>query len=417
MTTTTAGPAETLGRPMTLPCGATLENRFVKSAMSESLSTVANAPSEELFRLYDTWAKGGTGLLITGHVMVDPSALGEPRNVVVQDDRDMKALEAWAEAGTREGGHLWMQLNHPGKQVTRNMADEPVAPSALPLAPSLRRFFNPPRALREEEIHGLVARFARSAATAKEAGFTGVQIHGAHGYLVSQFLSPRHNQRTDDWGGSAENRMRFALEVYRAIRDAVGSGFPVGIKLNSADFMKGGFTEEESLDVASRLAAAGLDLLEISGGSFESPSMTGTEVRESTRRREAYFLEYAEKVREREDVPLVLTGGFRTAEGMGHAVASRAVDMVGLARPLAVDPDLPAKILAREDYRSPVRPLKTGIRTLDKMAMLEVTWYVQQLERIARNSAPRPDQGVWSSLVKTFLTTGMQTFQRKRARA
>ncbi|MES2917615.1 MAG: NADH:flavin oxidoreductase/NADH oxidase family protein, partial [Pseudomonadota bacterium] len=338
-------PAQVLSQPFTLPNGAVIKNRIVKSAMSESLATYDNRITPELVRLYERWAEGGTGLLITGNVMIDRRALGEPGNVVLEDDRDMVMLKAWARAGTRNGTQLWMQLNHPGKQVPLSLNKEAVSPSALPFEnPELARFFAVPRALGEEEILDLIQRFGRSAELAQQAGFTGVQIHGAHGYLVSQFLSGRHNQRTDQWGGNPENRRRFVLAVYQEMRRRCGPGFPIAIKLNSADFQKGGFSEEESLGLIRALSEAGIDHIEISGGTYEAPAMAGKRqapAKESSRRREAYFLEFAEKARAAVKTPLVVTGGFRSLAGMAEAITGGAVDFVGLARGIAIEPDLP----------------------------------------------------------------------------
>jgi 2,4-dienoyl-CoA reductase-like NADH-dependent reductase (Old Yellow Enzyme family) len=406
-----------LARPVTLPCGAVLGNRLAKSAMSEALGTLDNRPTERLEHLYSVWADGGIGLSITGNVMIDRRALGEPGNVVVEDERDLAALRRWAAAGTRNGTALWMQLNHPGKQSPRGLNRETVSPSAVPFAPALARFFATPRALTAREIEALVGRYAQAAAIAKKAGFTGVQIHGAHGYLVSQFLSPRHNQRTDRWGGTAEKRRRFVLAVYAAIRREVGSRFPVGIKLNTADFQRGGFTEEESLDTVRALAEAGIDLVELSGGTYEAPAMTGVRAKASTRRREAYFLEFAEKARAAVAVPLMLTGGFRTLGGMADAVRSGAVDLVGLARPLAIEPDLPQRLLAGEEARHEVRPISTGVAAIDRAALMEVKWYTRQLHRIGSGAAPRPDESGLAAFAKGLLEDGWKTLRTRRLRA
>ena len=181
-------------------------------------------------------------------------------------------------------------------------------------------------------------------------GFDGVQIHGAHGYLVNQFLSARHNHREDQWGGSIENRMRFVVEVYKAIRKEVGPKFSIGIKLNSADYMKGGFTPEESMQVLEKLGNMGIDLIEISGGTYESPSMVGDKVKASTKAREAYFLDYAESARTLVKALLVVTGGFRSTQAMNAALQSGATDFIGLARPIAIDPEMPNKALADTNY-------------------------------------------------------------------
>lgn len=412
---TAPGCAATLGQSLDLPNGAVINNRIMKSAMSENLAEPDNSPGEHLIRLYDTWARGGTGLLVTGNVMVDSRFLEEPRNVVLEDERDLEALERWARAGTRNGTHLWMQLNHPGKQVLNTLSSEPVAPSATPLAPELQAFFNTPRALIEDEIQAIIQRFARAAAIAQKAGFTGVQIHGAHGYLVSQFLSPNHNQRDDHWGGPLDNRMRFVLSIYHAIRQATGPDFPVSIKLNSADFQKGGFTEDESMEVVRQLGAAGIDLIEISGGTYESAAMTGVNAPASTRKREAYFIDYADRVRKTVTTPLAMTGGFRSAEGMADALETDAIDMAGLARPLAVTPDLTHRILAGEPFRSPVQQLTTGVKAIDRNGMVNVIWFSRQLARMGNGKQPRMNLGVWSTLLLTLARQGIQGVQRKRA--
>ncbi|NOY68411.1 MAG: NADH:flavin oxidoreductase/NADH oxidase family protein [Deltaproteobacteria bacterium] len=406
---------ETLARSLELPCGVIIKNRLCKSAMSEGLSSVDNAPTPRHTRLYGRWADGGVGLCITGNVMIDKSALGEPRNVVIEDERNLDELSEWAAAGRAGDTHIWPQLNHPGKQSPNTLSPEPVAPSAIGFPPPLNKFFNPPRALEETEIENLIERFARTAGIVKKAGFTGVQIHAAHGYLVSQFFSPVHNRRIDEWGGSIENRMRFAREIYRAIRNEVGKDFPVGIKINSADFMKGGFSAEESALVVKTLAEDGMDLIELSGGTYEKPVMTGRTASDRRINAEAYFIEQAGRVRDLISTPILVTGGFRTGQGMAAAVFENLVDMVGIARPMAVDPELPLKILSGEQYTSSVRPLTTGIKLIDKMALLEVTWYEQQLGYIARGKAVRPNQGVWFSLIKTLVENGFQVFQKRRA--
>lgn len=407
-----------LNQPFTLPSGAVVKNRLFKSAMSEGLGTWDNRMTPQLIRLYDRWARGGVGLLVTGNVMVDRRHLGEPGNLVMEDERDFSMLKQWAQAGTQNDTQLWVQLNHPGKQVLRTLVKDPVGPSAIPFAPELRNVFATPRALTEEEILDIIQRFGRSAAIAKKAGFSGVQIHGAHGYLVSQFLSGHHNQRTDQWGGGAENRRRFVLEVYKEIRRQVGDEFPVGIKLNSADFQRGGFTEEESLEVIRELSAAGMDLIEISGGTYEEPAMTGKEYpkKESTLKREAYFLEFAEKARQATSTPLVVTGGFRSPEGMEGALASGAVDFVGIARLLAIEPEAPKRLLSGQPSRHQVKPISTGIKMVDDAAMMEVMWYGRQLRRLGNGKHPKPNESGLKSLLMTSLEGGWGTL-RTRLRA
>jgi 2,4-dienoyl-CoA reductase-like NADH-dependent reductase (Old Yellow Enzyme family) len=417
--------SQILGQSLTLPNGSVIPNRFAKSALSETLGSVDLRVTKALPKLYQRWAEGGVGLSFTGNVMIDRRHLGEPNNVVLEDDRDMDMLKAWARAAKSNGGLVWMQLNHPGKQTPKMLNKDPMSPSAIPFRKEMQAFFGTPRAMTEDDIQDCIQRFATAAALAKEAGFDGVQIHGAHGYLVSQFLSPHHNQRDDQWGGSIENRMRFVVEVYKAMRAATGDDFSIGIKMNSADFQRGGFDENDAATVATTLASLGIDLIEISGGTYETPAMAqGSEhhnkklkkeapVKESTRKREAYFLEFAEMLRSKVDVPLMVTGGFRTSEGMAAALESGACDLVGLGRPLCVEPDLVNRILAGEDFTSVVQPIKTGVKMIDKMALMEVSWYERQLHRMGKGKAPRrQDQGFWSLVDVLWLMTYRGIFNR-----
>ncbi|MBK6758813.1 MAG: NADH:flavin oxidoreductase/NADH oxidase family protein [Moraxellaceae bacterium] len=412
--------AQILNQPFTLPNGSVIKNRLVKSAMSEALGTTDNHVTLSLARLYQRWADGGIGLCITGNVMIDQRALGEPNNVVVEDERDFDLLKAWAKAGTQNNTQLWMQINHPGKQVPKGLNHESVAPSAIPFGKQMASFFATPRELTQAEIEDIIQRFARTAFIAKKAGFSGVQIHGAHGYLVSQFLSGHHNQRSDQWGGNPQNRRRFVLEVYKAMREQVGADFPIGIKLNSADFQKGGFSEEESLEVIRALSETGIDMIEISGGTYEAPVMAGTKkvaVKDSTRRREAYFLEFAEKARTATKTPLIVTGGFRSPDGMSEAITSGAVDFVGIARTLAIEPDAPNRLLTGQMPRYQVKPIKTGIKPVDTMALMEVAWYSRQLRRMANGKDPKPNESALISLVLGLSENGWNTFKTRRLRA
>lgn len=415
----------TLAEPFSLPCGVTLPNRIAKSALSEGLGDRRNAPTERLTRLYQRWSASGAGLLITGNVMVDRGAIGEPGNVVVEDTRDLATLTEWADAAKSAGAHAWVQINHPGRQVPRTLSSQPVAPSAIGLEAGPGGAFAKPRALAGHEITDIVRRFTTTARIVVEAGFTGVQVHAAHGYLISQFLSPLANRRTDEWGGSPENRRRFLLEIVRAIRAEIGTDVPLGVKLNSADFQRGGMTEDESIQVVLELAAEGIDLLEISGGTYESAAMMGMPsgpVKESTRAREAYFLDYAERVRAatkkvakrgKPSLPLMLTGGFRTASGMTDALDSGAVDLVGLGRPLALEPDLPARLLSGATASSTAdRPRTLGIRAIDSAS--ELVWYTVQMWRMGAGKDPAPHRHPLRSFVQYMATTGLQSVRRPR---
>ncbi len=407
----------TLDTPLTLKNGITIKNRFFKSAMSEQLGDDDSNPRPGLATVYRAWAQGGVGLNVSGNIMVDRSALGEPKNVVLDEQSDLSAFQAWTAAATENGAHFWAQLNHPGKQIPGYISAEPVAPSAIPLGNGLDKVFNTPRALTEDEIQALIGSFVTAARLAKETGFTGVQIHGAHGYLVSQFLSSRHNQRTDQWGGSLENRMRFVLALYKAIRSEVGADFPIGIKLNSADFMKGGFTEDESMAVVKALSEAGIDQIEVSGGSYENPSMMGStkNVKDSTRKREAYFLTYAEQVRGLVDTPLVVTGGFRSAQGMQEALDSGATDMIGLARPLALVPDMPKQAIKNSEFQLTLKRPSTGIAIIDKLMGLDIVWYEKQIQRIAAAKQPKASLSAWGTAFSNVLAMGRHSMTKRRA--
>lgn len=403
-----------LSQPFTLPNGTILRNRLVKSAMSEALGTADNHPTPCLKTLYGRWAEGGIGLCVSGNVMIDRRALGEPYNVVIEDESNFDLLKGWAAAGNRHGTQLWMQLNHPGKQAPRGLNRETVSPSAIPFRPEMARFFDAPRELKEDEIEEIILRFGRTARIAKEAGFRGIQIHGAHGYLVSQFLSPHHNRRTDRWGGNAINRRRFMLEVLGEIRKQVGKEVPIGIKLNSADFQRGGFDEEESIDAILALENEGIDLVEISGGTYEVPAMVGSRrAKESTQQREAYFLKFAEKARVATRIPLMVTGGFRTYEGMTNAISSGAVDLIGLARPLAIEPDLPMRLLTGLKPKHAIKPISTGIKLIDKMGFMEITWYTRQLQRMGHGRDPKPNDPPLRIFLVKMIKQGWKWLKRR----
>jgi 2,4-dienoyl-CoA reductase-like NADH-dependent reductase (Old Yellow Enzyme family) len=406
-----------LADPLRLPCGAMLPNRLAKAAMTEGLAGADDQPNPRHSRLYRRWAAGGAGLLLSGNVMVDRRWLERPGNVVVEDRRGHTALADWAEAGVAAGNHLWMQVSHPGRQCTRMSSSRPVSASEEGL--KLLGLFARPRALSGEEITDIIRRFATTAAIGRETGFTGVQIHGAHGYLLAQFLSPVTNRRTDEWGGSLENRARLLLEVVRSTRKAVGDDFPVSVKLNSADFQKGGFDLEDCVQVAKWLAAERIDLLEISGGTYEQPQLFGyagraatahEPQRASTRQREAYFLDYAHEIRARYPLPLMVTGGFRSRAAMAEALAARELDVIGLGRPLCIEPELPGRLAAgTSEGAVQLPPLRFGksrwagpASPLLFMKFLniqgEMAWYYRQVLRLADGLAPEPTLAIGHAL-------------------
>ncbi len=412
----------TIASPLALPCGATLKNRIAKGAMTEGLGDAHNRATEAHVRLYRRWAEGGAGMLLTGNVQVDRRYMERPGNVAIdgpQSNEAIAALRDYARAGTANDTHLWMQISHAGRQTPASVNKEPVAPSAKPLEMPGGQFGRP-RAMTGAEIEDVIGRFAHVATIARDTGFTGVQIHGAHGYLISEFLSPDVNSRTDEWGGSLENRARLLLEIVRGVRKAVGADFPVSVKLNSADFQRGGFSHEDAIRVAAWLDAEGLDLLEISGGTYEQPRLVGLDDmtlhpekseprRESTIAREAYFLEYAKDIRAAVKMPLMVTGGFRTAAGMNAALASATIDLVGLARPLCVDPAIPAKLLAgtARETSAYEKTLRIGPGILGPHSRFNLVkamngwgqqgWFCLQLLRMGAGQDPDPRMGVFSA--------------------
>ena len=406
-----------------LPCGQIVPNRLMKSAMTEGLADQRDHATERHQNLYRRWSLGGAGLLITGNVMIDRRHLEKAGNVVVEDHSSLESLSAWAKAGQENGNQLWMQLSHPGRQCAKLNNKNPVSASDVQL--HLAGGFAKPRALLEAEIEDVIQRFATSASLAKQAGFSGVQLHAAHGYLISQFLSPVTNLRQDQWGGSLENRARLLLASVAATRQAVGADFAVSVKLNSADFQKGGFTLDECVTVVEWLNDAGIDLLEISGGSYEAPQLMGfsgdaakTELppRQSSLDREAYFLSYTKAIREIAKMPIAVTGGFRSRTTMIEALTHGELDIIGMARPFAADPEIAHRLLNNsvqetavvERYKR-IGPGMLGINSpigIIKMITMQgqVGWFAEQMSRAADMRPPNPGIGIVPAMVKMVRT-------------
>ncbi|MES1945256.1 oxidoreductase FAD/FMN-binding protein [Salinisphaera sp. PC39] len=397
--------ADVLNTPLRLPCGETLPNRLAKAGMTEGLSDRYLRATPGLCRLYERWSYGGAGLLITGNLQIDKRVLERPGNVAIDNNGGMRELELWARAGRVGGNHLWMQISHAGRQAPWYVTRRPLAPSPVQL--KLLGTYRKPRALSENEIRDLIERWANVAGIAKNAGFTGVQIHAAHGYLLSSFLSPAINRRNDAWGGSLENRARMLLETIRAVRKRVGAGFPVALKLNSADFQKGGFEFDDCLRLVDMINQEGIDLLEISGGSYEQPRLLGyggdsasADPGSSTARREAYFLKYASEVRRVAEMPIMVTGGFRSRDVMTDAIESGDTDIIGMGRPMCGDPEIARKLLAGEVEEAPRYEQSLKVMSgnqqnpLVRLWPLQVfgqqAWYYMQLFRLARGEDPKP---------------------------
>ena len=412
-----------INTPLTLPSGVELPNRLVKAAMTERLANPKNEVTDRHVRLYKAWGDGGIGLQITGNVLVDRRNLEAPSNVVIDgapSNEHAVMLSKWAEACKAGGGKVVMQLSHAGRQTQKLVNPQPDAPSAIAVdLPGGQ--FGTPRAMTSDDIKRLIEKYAIATKAARAAGFDGVQIHSAHGYLMSQFLSPLTNQREDEWGGPLENRARLLLDVIKATRAEADPGFGISIKLNSADFQKGGFSQADSTAVIGMLNEHNLDFVEISGGNYEQPKMMDMEglkpvhddgARESTKQREAYFLDYAKEVQAVAKMPLMVTGGFRTAAGMNDALASGEADLIGLGRPLCVDFDAPAQLISGDLSELPKweKTLRIGpgifgpnssiglFKALNGFGMQG--WYYSQLHRVADGVAPNRKLGVLSAFLK-----------------
>lgn len=393
--------------------------------MTEGLAGRLGVPGEELCRLYKIWSDGGAGMLLSGNIMVDRHHLERPGNVVIDRPPDLEmrqALKRWANSATRKGNHFWAQISHAGRQTQKMVNAKPKAPSAVKLALPGGQFGEPVE-LNCGEIEDIISRFGICAAAVKEAGFTGVQVHAAHGYLLSQFLSPRSNRRTDEFGGALANRARPLLAIIEEIRSTVGPDYPISVKLNSADFQKGGFAFEDSLQVAKWLEAASVDLIEISGGTYEQPKLLGIDGMEeeenqnipaSTLMREAYFVDFAMAMRKELKIPLMVTGGFRQSIAMKQAIESGGADVIGLGRPMCVMTDAPNQLLNGIDelprYESQLALFPKWLSWLTKLKILRTVssfavqyWYYGQIDSLGRTGKADPDLSVWAATKQTMV--------------
>jgi 2,4-dienoyl-CoA reductase-like NADH-dependent reductase (Old Yellow Enzyme family) len=403
-----------LSTPLSLPNGAVVPNRLAKAAMEENMADAGQVPGPAIRALYAAWAQGGAGLIITGNVMVDGRAMTGPGGIVLERDTPREPFTAWSRAARAHGAQVWMQINHPGRQVFAAMKGEAWAPSAVALDIGRHSaLFAQPRAMTEAEIAEVIARFAATARAAEEAGFTGVQIHAAHGYLLSQFLSPLANRRTDAWGGSLANRARLLLEVVKAVRAQVAPGFCVAVKLNSADFQRGGFSETEARQVLLWLNELPVDLVELSGGSYEAPAMQGRSADGRTLAREAYFLEFAKDLAAVATMPLMTTGGIRR-RAVAEQVLASGVAMVGVATALAQVPDLPVAWLAGREVDVPVQQVAwkdKGMAGLAGMALIK-----RRLRAVAaRQGAPRAYSALFTLMIDQLRTKRLTTRYRRWA--
>jgi 2,4-dienoyl-CoA reductase-like NADH-dependent reductase (Old Yellow Enzyme family) len=410
-----------INESFTLPCGQVIKNRICKAAMTERIAKGNNLAHQGHANLYDRWADGNIGISLTGNVQVDRRNLEGPANVAIDKNNykeQFESLKAWSKSGTKNNTQLWMQISHAGRQTPGEINSSPLAPSDIRLKIPGKNY-GIPTPMTEENILDVIDRFVFTAKIARETGFTGVQFHSAHGYLLSEFLSPDINNRNDAWGGSIENRTRIHLEIIKRCRQEVGEDFPISVKLNSTDFQKGGFSPDESIKVAQILENAGVDIIEISGGTYEQPKLIGIDAsinpkrsekrKESTIAREAYFLEYAKDIRSAVSLPLMVTGGFRTRDGIEEALRSNVCQIVGIGRPLCADPYCIKKLIAGElenlpsfektlslgpSILSPSSPF-TLIKVINAFGAM--AWFYQQIKNMAKGLMPNQEQKLFNA--------------------
>ena len=402
-----------------LPNGAQIKNRICKAAMEENMGQYGQVPGEQLHTLYSQWSSGGVGLILTGNVMVAPNAMTGAGGVVLQQGSDLAPFKKWAENATKNNTHCWMQLSHPGRQIYANLGEQALSPSDVSLdLGSFSKMFAQPRGLTEREIEEIVERFGHSAALAEDAGFTGVQIHAAHGYLISQFLSPLVNRREDKWGGDLSNRARFLFEIVTKVRQQVGSSFCVSVKLNSADFQKGGFSNEEAQWVVEQLNGKGVDLVELSGGSYESPAMQGNPADNSTGRREAYFIDFAREVASVAQMPIMVTGGILRKSVAESALIPEGklppVDMVGIATALAYYPDLPNQWKNGVHDNVEIPKINWKNKTLAALGTMALTKY--QLDRASKGKHSKPSYSPVFAIIRDRLKVSKQSKRYRKWR-
>jgi len=398
--------------PLSLPNGTLLPNRFAKAAMEENMADADHAPSNALIRLYQTWAEGEVGLMITGNVMVDRRAMTGPGGVVLESGQHGERFREWARAARSTGAQVWMQINHPGRQMPAALGQETLAPSAVALdMGSFSKQFTAPKAMSEADIAEVQRRFVEAAVLAESFGFDGVQIHAAHGYLISQFLSPLANKRTDRWGGPLENRARLLVEIVKGVRSRVGARFSVSIKLNSADFQRGGFSLDDARQVVALLNPLQIDLLELSGGSYEAPAMQGQARDGRTLAREAYFLEFAQDIGALARMPLMVTGGIRRL-AVAEQVLAGGIDMVGIGTALALDPHLPRGWKAGQATAPALRPITWKSKVLASLAQMAMVKH--QLRRLSRGKRSNPAVTPLMAFIEQQLDTTLRTRRYRR---
>ncbi len=390
--------------PLTLPNGTVIPNRIAKAAMEENMCDANHAPSDDLLRMYQAWADGGAGLLLTGNVMVDARGMTGPGGIVLEDDHNLERFQRWAQVARSGGAQVWMQISHPGRQMMAELGQQTWSASSVALdMGNLSNKFSVPKEMTVADIEELQRRFVTTSQLAEKAGFSGVQIHGAHGYLLSQFLSPLSNKRQDPWGGSLEHRARLLVDIVKAVRLAVTPQFVVAVKLNSADFQRGGFSAEDARQVVKMLNELNVDLVELSGGSYEAPAMQGQARDGRTLAREAYFLEFAKDIVAVARMPLMVTGGIRR-KSVAEQVVDSGVAMAGIATALAIEPQLPRDWRAGKDTTAALPPIPWKNKMFASLAYMACVKF--QMRRLSRGRKTHPGVSpLWALIVQQVMSS------------
>ncbi|MEP3112954.1 oxidoreductase [Nisaea sp.] len=372
-----------LDKPLRLPCGAVLKNRIAKAAMSDDLGDGRGAPTDAQQQLYGLWAGGGAAMSLVGEVQIAPWAPENYGNLVVEPLSAPERFRALSDAATINDSHFWAQLGHAGALAVP-VSGPAKAPSALDVS-GIHAV-----EMTATEVRALPAAYAKAALNARSVGFTGVEIHAAHGFLLNQFLSPLFNRRNDDWGGSHERRARLLLDIIASVRTAVGPGFPVAVKINATDQLAGGIEETEALDLVKMLDETDIDLIDISGGAY----FPGAAAASDGTKAGPYFLDFARSARARTGKPLMTAGGFKKRAEAEEALLSGAVDMIGLARALALDPRLPDKWM-RKSGDETVFPRFSSTPPGGVTA-----WYTQRLRQLGTHGTADEGGSVEDALIQ-----------------
>ncbi len=358
-------PRKYVNQCLKLKCGRLIKNRIAKSAISEHLAGEDGLPNKMHCRLYEKWAGSGAGIILTGNIMLDKEDTEGRGNIVISSPACLNSLKCWVNAG---GPDLWLQINHAG---ALSSSSKPLSPSGIAYSGKSRSFAKS-YAMSLEDIDDLKDRYALASRLALNAGFAGIEIHAAHGFLLNQFLSSFTNLRSDNYGGSLENRMRLLVEVIGVVRKEVGGEYPIAVKINTREGLEGK-CENERIELCRTLNAAGVDIIEISGGSYEYTLMLGQEKSDN------YFLDFAKKAKlSGVRCPLMLTGGVRDARVMENIIKEGIADIIGLGRPMIIDPCLPSKIL--ESSVETIPP-----QDADKYpVMRQLEWYWEKISSLAK---------------------------------